>query len=136
MTLRVSGGTYIRTLCADIGARLGVGGVMSRLERTTAAGFTKADAVTLTELEAMTDDERRARLLPVETLFTTLPCVSLPPFFARLAHAGCEIYQKKIGTAHPTGTRVRLADGEGFFSLGEVRDYPDGSAIKPIRKFR
>ena len=131
-----SKGTYIRTLCADIGARLGCGGVMSRLERTTAAGFTTADAVTLASLEAMTEEERRARLLPVETLFADLPAVALPPFFARLAHAGCEIYQKKIVTDYPLGARVRLLDDEGFFSLGEVRDFPDGSAVKPIRKFR
>ncbi len=131
-----SKGTYIRTLCADIGARLGVGGVMSRLERTTAAGFTKADAVTLASLESMTEEERRAVLLPVETLFKDHPAVHLSPFFARLAHAGCEIYQRKIATDYPTNARVRLMDNEGFFSLGEVRDFPDGSAIKPIRKFR
>ncbi len=131
-----SKGTYIRTLCADIGARLGCGGVMSRLERVTAAGFTTADAVTLAALEAMDDEGRRASLLPVETLFAGLPAVTLPPFFARLAHAGAEIYQRKIGTDYPEGARVRLLDEDGFFSLGEVRAFPEGSAIKPIRKFR
>ena len=130
-----SKGTYIRTLCADIGASLGTGGVMAALCRCEAAGFSLADAHTLGELEAMTEAERAAVLLPVEGLFADAPAVTLPPFFARLAHSGLEIYQKKIGTAYPLGTRVRMQDTEGFFALGEVREFEDGAAIKPIRMF-
>lgn len=131
-----SKGTYIRTLCADLGRALGVGGVMSRLMRGEAAGFTLDRAHTLDELRAMSEEEREGVLLPVESLFLTHPTVCLPPFFARLAHAGAEIYQRKIGTDHPIGKRIRLYDDGGFFSLGEVREFPDGSAIKPIKKFR
>lgn len=130
-----SKGTYIRTLCADIGARLGVGGVMATLCRAEAAGFTLSEAHTLTELCEMSEEEREALILPTETLFLADPAVTLPPFFARLGHAGAEIYQKKIGTAYPIGTRVRMCDEVGFFALGEVREYPDGTAIKPIRLF-
>jgi hypothetical protein len=61
--------------------------------------------------------------------------VKLPPFFAKLAHSGLEIYQKKIGTHLPDGTMVRFYDETGFFALGEVRSYEDGSAIKPIKQF-
>ena len=131
-----SKGTYIRTLCADIGKALGVGGVMSRLQRVEAAGYSLEVAHTLSELAEMSEEERAAALLPVESLFLDRPTVVLPPFFARLAHSGAEIYQRKIGTTHPTGATVRLYDSDGFFSLGEVRDFPDGSAIKPIKKFR
>ena len=131
-----SKGTYIRTLCADIGRALGTGGVMSALCRCEAAGYTLAEAHTLDELCEMTDKERTACLLPVESIFEKAPILSLPPFFARLAHAGCEIYLCKVGADRPLGTRVRLYDEEGFFSLGEVREYPDGPAAKPIRAFR
>jgi len=48
-----SGGTYIRTLCADIGDALGCGGHLKALRRTESEGFTLADAVTLTELHAL-----------------------------------------------------------------------------------
>ena len=130
-----SKGTYIRTLCADIGARLGTGGVMAALTRATAAGFSLSEAHTLGELEAMGEEGRLRALIPTEALFSALDAVSLPPFFARLARSGAEIYERKIGAAYPLGTRVRMCDGEGFFALGEVREFEEGLAIKPIKMF-
>lgn len=135
LDVRCSKGTYIRTLCADIGARLGCGGCMKTLQRASASGFTLADAHTLAELEAMTDREREACVFPVEYIFRQYAEVKLSEFFARLAHSGLEIYLKKINTDLPLGTRVRLADEKGFFALGEVREYEQGKAIKPIRQF-
>ena len=130
-----SKGTYIRTLCADIGARLGCGGCMKTLCRASASGFTLADAHTLTELENMTDREREECIFPVEYIFRDLDEVRLSPFFSRLAHSGLEIYLKKINLDLPEGTRVRLSDENGFYALGEVREFDDGKAIKPIRQF-
>lgn len=49
--IRCSKGTYVRTLCHDIGRALGCGGCMSALRRTMAAGFTLADAVTLERVQ-------------------------------------------------------------------------------------
>ncbi len=135
LDVRCSKGTYIRTLCADIGARLGCGGCMKTLCRASASGFTLADAHTLSELENMTDGEREGCIFPVEYIFRQLDEVKLTPFFARLAHSGLEIYLKKIKLDLPLGTRVRLADENGFFALGEVREFEQGMAIKPIRQF-
>ncbi len=130
-----SKGTYIRTLCADIGARLGCGGCMKTLQRASASGFSLADAHTLTELENMTEEEREACVFPVEHIFMKYDEVKLPAFFSRLAHSGLEIYLKKINLDLPLGTLVRLSDKDGFFALGEVREYENGLAIKPIRQF-
>lgn len=135
LDVRCSKGTYIRTLCADIGARLGSGGCMKTLCRASASGFSLADAHTLTELENMTEAERESCIFPVEYIFRALPEVKLPAFFARLAHSGLEIYLKKINLDLPLGARVRLSDEQGFFALGEVREFEQGSAIKPIRQF-
>ena len=68
-SLRVvcSKGTYIRTLCHDIGQRLGTGGCMSRLRRTMAAGFTLENAVTLEQLLASEAPE--GLLLPADRYF-------------------------------------------------------------------
>ena len=64
-----SKGTYIRTLCHDIGAALGCGGCMSALTRTMAAGFALDEAVTLEDAQ-----ERGAALLrPVDSLFRQYP---------------------------------------------------------------
>lgn len=130
-----SKGTYIRTLCADIGARLGVGGTMKTLSRASAAGFTLDDAVTLEQLEAMSPEEREAQVLPTERIFEKYPAVTLEPFFERLASCGVEIYLRKIGYSAEPGQRVRICGKDGFFALGEVREFDGGLAIKPIKQF-
>ncbi len=136
MTVRVSGGTYIRTLCADIGAALGCGGVMASLRRTEAGGFSISDAVTLEELEDMEMDARMALLRPAEELFSELESLRLPDFYRTLCRNGCEIYLKKLGASLPVGCRVRLCNAAGeFFALGEVGEYEDGIAVKAIKIF-
>ena len=135
LDVKCSKGTYIRTLCADIGKTLGTGGMMKTLCRMSAAGYTLDGAVSLSELEAMSDPERQARVLPTESIFEKYCEVRLEPFFARLARSGLEIYLKKIGRDFEIGTLVRLSDTDGFFAVGEVREYEGGRAIKPIRQF-
>ena len=135
LTVACSKGTYIRTLCADIGRSLGCGGVMCSLTRLKASGFDIADSVTLETLESLGQSERERLLCPVESLFCDYPAVRLKPFFERLAHCGNELYQKKLGIDYPVGQRIRLYGEGGFFALGEVMSYPDGDAIKPIRLF-
>ena len=135
LDVRCSKGTYIRTLCADIGQRLGVGGVMKTLERATASGFTLDDAHTLSEIEKMTLEEREALVLPTEVVFKKYREVILPEFFARLARCGQEIYLKKIKLDAYLGDILRLKDESGFFAVGEVREFDEGLAIKPIRQF-
>ncbi len=131
-----SAGTYIRTLCADIGASLGCGAVMATLRREAAGRFNVNNGVTVEKLEGMSEEERVSLLLPVESLFSDLPTLSLPPFFEKLCRSGCEIYLHKLRTSLPLGCRVRLCDASGkFFALGEVGEYPDGSAVKSIKMF-
>ena len=108
---------------------------MKTLCRASASGFSLADANTLEELENMTDSQREEVIFPVEYIFRDLPEVHLPAFYAKLAHSGLEIYLKKIGLDLPLGARVRMMDADGFFALGEVKEFEDGNAIKPIRQF-
>ncbi len=133
---RVSKGTYIRTLCADIGASLGCGAVMKTLCRISCGSFGLEDSVTLEQLDVMSENERISLLHPIEDLFSDCPEIKLSDFFSHLAHCGCEIYQKKIGTSIPEGTLVRFYDKDGFFALARVMDFPDGSAIKPVKQMR
>lgn len=69
LRIRCSKGTYVRTLCHDIGRALGCGGCMSALRRTMAAGFTLADAVTLERVQL----EGESFLQPVDSLFRAYP---------------------------------------------------------------
>ena len=130
-----SKGTYIRTLCADIGKALGCGGVMETLCRAEAAGFTLEDAHTLEEIEAMAPEAREDLVLPVETVFKKYEAVVLPPFFARLAGNGQPIYLKKIGRTDAEGTMLRMCDADGFFAIGQVENCEEGMAIRPKKQF-
>ena len=135
LTVECSGGTYIRTLCADIGRMLGCGGVMAALERICACGYNIGMAHTIDDISATNEEKRLSLLLPVESLFDDLPAVCLP-FYERLCRTGCVIYQKKLGTSFNAGVRVRICNKEGhFFALGEVGEHEEGSAIKAVKQF-
>ncbi|MEJ8848062.1 tRNA pseudouridine(55) synthase TruB [Variovorax rhizosphaerae] len=68
ITARVSKGTYIRTLGEDIGEALGCGAHLTSLRRTATGDFTESQCITLEALEAMSEEERLAQLLPAEAL--------------------------------------------------------------------
>ncbi len=68
MRVKCSKGTYIRTLGEDIGEALDCGAHLTALRRIATGGYTAQQCITLAELEAMTEDQRRACLLPVDSL--------------------------------------------------------------------
>ena len=142
LDVRCSKGTYIRTLCADIGAKLGCGGVMCSLRRAGSGNFTLDTAYTIEALEAMTDEERLSCLMPTEALFSDLEKLVLPAFYERLADNGQPIHLKKLyrgkydESRYTPGQRMTIiGENKGFFALGEVRDGDDGLIVKPIKKF-
>ena len=137
LEVECSAGTYIRTLCADIGKALGCGGAMASLERSAACGFSINDAHTVEEIEALTAEGRLALLRPVEEIFYELDAVKLPAFYERLFRSGCEIYLKKAKLPERSvGTRLRVLDSNGiFFALGEIKEYENGLALKSIKLF-
>ena len=136
LSVECSAGTYIRTLCEDIGNELGCGGAMATLKRTLAGGFDIEHSYTLEEIEALTEENRLSLLHPTKELFSDLEQIRLAPFYERLSRNGCEIYLKKIGRDLPLGERVCLCaqDGE-FYALGEVKEYESGKAIKMLKLF-
>lgn len=66
-----SKGTYVRTLCHDIGQALGCGGALYSLRRTMAAGFTLEQAVTIEEVQ----EKGEALLRPLDSLFARYPAL-------------------------------------------------------------
>ncbi len=73
LRVRCSKGTYVRTLCHDIGQALGCGGCMCSLRRTMAAGFTLEQAVTLEQVQ----EQREALLLSADRIFAAYPAYRL-----------------------------------------------------------
>jgi tRNA pseudouridine55 synthase len=136
LTAECSGGTYIRTLCADIGAALGCGGAMASLERLEACGFSISETHTIADLEEMSIEERLSCLIPTESLFRTLPAITFPTFYERLFRSGCAIDLRKLKANLPLGARVRALSADGtFFALGEVVSENDSLAVKSIKLF-
>lgn len=137
LDIHCSSGTYVRTICNDIGEMLGCGGVMATLCRTETGGFPIEESITIDELKNLDEKEREELLVPIESLFSSLPSVNLPAFYEKLCRSGCEIYQKKLKAEFDIGTRVRICSESGeFFALGEVFEYENGSAIKAIKTFK
>lgn len=87
LSVRCSKGTYIRTLCADIGAALGVGGCMAALRRTRAGVFSIEDAHTLAEIESAGAE---SYLLPADSLFAAFPPITVDAWAERQVRVGAD----------------------------------------------
>lgn len=129
-----SKGTYIRTLCSDIGKALGCGAAMSALRRTRTGSFTLDDAYSIEDLEKMSFEERLTLPLPVETLFPHMRVVTLPKFFANLYLAGAPLLQKKVRINIPEGETVRIKYGDKFLGLGIGSVNSDGDPVLKAEK--
>lgn len=84
-----SKGTYIRTLCHDIGQKLGCGGCMEKLLRTEVVPFQIGDSLTLARIEELRDEGRLADIIcPVDRLFEGLPARQIRDAYARYLYNG------------------------------------------------
>ena len=116
-TLRIacSKGTYIRTLCKDIGAALGCGGCMKELRRVAAGAYTIAEAVPLQTL--IESDDPAQYLRPVDSMFTQHPAVTLTPKQALRCRNG-----NSFSIALPDGAYRAYSETGEFLMLAQVTD--------------
>lgn len=105
ITIKVgcSKGTYIRTLCHDLGEKLGCGAAMASLERTKSGQFTLETAISLAELEDKlrnAGDNREEMLqsfvIPVDRMFSDYPEIRLLPQWERLVQNGNSFEEKNL----------------------------------------
>lgn len=122
-----SKGTYIRTLCHDIGTELGCGGCMSSLRRTKSGVFSVEDAYTITEVQEAADrGEADKLLLPADTLFAGYPELRADDASEKLLRNGCI-----VNASAPDGRfRVYSEKGE-FLLLGDVKN----GRMKTVKSF-
>ena len=114
-----SKGTYIRTLLEDIAAAMGQKGTMSALRRTTAGVYTEADAHTLEEIQAAKDagpEALLALMLPVESVFESLPLLVVEPRVEQHLYNGCPTSRYPAADGR---YRVRNAEGQ-FLGLANI----------------
>ncbi len=123
-----SKGTYVRTLCHDVGQALGCGGAMSSLRRTRAAGFTLEQSVTLEAVQAAADGGRPGSLLlPVDAYFSDYPAITLSGGKEKRLRNGAAV---ALPGATPGDYRVY---GEGGAFLALCRS--DGENLTTIKSF-
>lgn len=92
LTVRCSKGTYIRVLLEDIAAAMGQKGTMSALRRVAAGVYTEADAHTLEEIQVAKNEgpaALEALMLPVESVFGSLPLLTVAPKVEQHLYNGC-----------------------------------------------
>ncbi|MBE6807636.1 MAG: tRNA pseudouridine(55) synthase TruB [Ruminococcaceae bacterium] len=107
-----SKGTYIRTLCDDLGRVLGCGAVMTALRRTEAAGYPLADCITLDEAKKLAEEGTlQERILPIETALAAYPTLTVSaPQAHRFRNGGSlDLVRLKETVTGP----VRVYDPEG-----------------------
>ena len=106
LRVECSKGTYIRTLCHDIGQALGCGATMAELRRTCVAGYTLEQAVTLEQVQAAEDPT--ALLAGVDSCFAHLPALTLTPAQSKCVRNG-------MAFTYPNEGEWRVYDPDGEF---------------------
>lgn len=142
MTVHCSKGTYIRTLCHDIGEALGCGGCMESLMRTRVGRFELKDSISLNRLETIRDEGRLEEyLVSVEEMFLDYPKIKALPEADSLVHNGNPISPKQVQVKHSDEKMTwsdqslfRMYDSSDCF-LGVYRYESDRAWLKPWKMF-
>lgn len=144
MKVSCSRGTYIRTLCHDIGQKLGCGGAMEKLVRTRSGRFGLEEAYKLSEIQKLSDEGRLEEILmPVETVFEGLLAVQAVGAGQKLLENGNPLECRHVkllngGTpldcAPEDGTQVRVYDENGHFT-GVYAWRKAEERLKPVKMF-
>ena len=131
-----SKGTYIRTLCYDIGKKLGCGGCMEALIRTRVSGFLAEDSLTLSQLQKLRDEGNLTSFVwAVDKVFEEYPLLRMKPEFDRLVHNGNPIYRSQTeGKDLILGAPFRIYDSTGRF-IGVYGPEGQGGLLKPVKVF-
>ncbi|MGI5930780.1 tRNA pseudouridine(55) synthase TruB [Pseudoflavonifractor sp.] len=116
LRVQCSKGTYVRTLCHDIGQALGCGGCMYSLRRTEAAGFSLDQAVTLDDL--LSAEDPQSLLLPVDAYFAGRPILILKPEPEKKVRNGASLPAPGL----PDGEYRVYSQSQEFLALCQVQD--------------
>jgi tRNA pseudouridine55 synthase len=129
-------GTYIRTLCHDIGEKLGCGGTMKSLVRTRVGHFVIEQARTLSELQTLKDaGNLEEALIPTESAFEECERFCVPPLAEKYLKNGNAIAASNFeGASFENGQRVRMCTTAGQF-LGLYEYVGAKKTFEPVKMF-
>lgn len=131
-----SKGTYIRTLCHDIGERLGCGACMEKLVRTRSGRFLIEDAIRLSDLEKLSAADLDRRLLRPEDYFSELAPLFLQKEYDRYGLNGNKLAPAFFGEGAVLEEEIscRVYSSDQDF-LGIYRYFPEEAVLKPVKLF-
>ena len=140
MRVVCSKGTYIRTLCHDIGEQLGCGGAMESLTRSRVGIFGIEEALTLEQLEKLRDEDKISTvIIKPDTVFEKDRAVTVTAAGQRMAENGnvltMDQLERQAGESEfADAQQLRVYDRTGRF-YGIYRYYKETDVIKPVRMF-
>lgn len=150
LTASCSKGTYIRTLCHDIGEKLGCGGCMESLLRTRVGAFAQEESLRLSEIETLAKDGRlEEKIVPVETMFAQYPAFRVKPEADKLLYNGNPLEKRSLTQAEVPGQSAestaalardgenpwaRISDSAGRF-CGIYQYVPEKKRYVPVKMF-
>ena len=123
-----SKGTYIRTLCEDVGRKLGCGGCMKSLKRTRVSSFLESESYTLSEIERISKDGRMEEILmPIDRLFLSYPVLRMRAGADKSLHicnqyTGRQSHRRSHLKAGSRGNRHISADNRTADHIGRKAD--------------
>lgn len=131
-----SKGTYIRTLCHDIGEKLSCGGCMEKLLRTRVERFKLEDSLKLAQIEELAKEGLMEKIvLPVDNVFTDYVKVNTKERFDRLVYNGNPIFSNQVtGNMDKETDRIRLYDSKDTF-IGIFERKKETEMFKPKKMF-
>ncbi|MBQ1801593.1 MAG: tRNA pseudouridine(55) synthase TruB [Lachnobacterium sp.] len=138
MTVGCSKGTYIRTLCKDIGDKLGCFGCMEELVRTQAAGFKLNNAIKLTDLEELVaKDEYKNYIVPIDSVLGDFPKLQTNKESHKFVCNGNKLSQNNLQKSEVVfkgDTSYRVYDFENNF-IGIYKYIEEDEILKPVKLF-
>ena len=121
-----SKGTYIRTLCHDIGQKLGIGACMKSLVRTRVSGFSINESLTLDQIADICDQKKLSEhIVAVDKIFESLPKVRTTEYADKLLLNGNKLLQ----------TDFQMENDESFITHDQIRVYESHGIFKGVYKF-
>lgn len=137
MRVVCSAGTYIRTLCDDIGKKLGCGAAMKSLQRTRVGSFLIKDALKLDAVKRLVQDGGLDNnVIPVDAMFPNLRAVCVDDAYYKQLHNGNHLTLEMIRECgrFEDDERVRIYSGQGVF-FGIYRYEHNTGTINPVKMF-
>lgn len=137
MTVSCSKGTYIRTLCHDIGERLGCGGCMEALLRTRVGAFVLADSLRLSEIEKLqSDGNLENSIVPVEAVFAHYPALRTKTAADKLLYNGNPLEAQNLQKAPEENASDALSKAAGAVRrAAEEKCTPESGGALPLEEW-